>query len=111
VHAPQLWSLLSAREDPAGRLLLAFRDAWRHSLCTSDDPASDAECEAASIRARESIVVREDDTTVSLAVPVPGAAPPIAALAVRGGIDDVIRTTRMLAAAAHRVGTAVAAEA
>jgi DNA-binding IclR family transcriptional regulator len=102
-HSPQLWTLRPAHDDAAGRLLLAYRHAWRHS----GESSAEGERAAAAIRAQGRVVVC-DDTAVSVAVPVPSDEPPIAALALHGRIRDVGAATHSLVAAAHRLASAVA---
>jgi DNA-binding IclR family transcriptional regulator len=104
--APPLWRLLVAGDDAAGQVLLAFREGWRRAHRAADDPRLEA-TRAGAIRSRGyAEVVPVDDKPASLAVPIPSASPPVAALALRGPKHAFAGNELMLASCAHTAAAA-----
>jgi DNA-binding IclR family transcriptional regulator len=104
--APQMWALLPAAEHAAGRLLLAYRDNWRHSVNGDRCEPIVSDGQAAAIRARgHALVASQRDQPASLAVAVPNQEPPIAALVLQGTGDALIADEVALALRAHRTAT------
>jgi DNA-binding IclR family transcriptional regulator len=108
-HSPQLWALLPAVDDAAGRLLLTFRDEWRHSLEDAQiAPTADSQFSLVRDRGYAS-VARESAGTGSLAVPVPAeAGPPLAAIAVRGPSSVLTRREASLVELLHHAASLLA---
>jgi DNA-binding IclR family transcriptional regulator len=108
-HSPRLWALLPATEDAAGRLLLAHRDAWRHSLgITSGAVTGDDDVRVLRERGYASIT-REGERIGSLAVAVPAQdGPPLAALAIQGPSSVLITRETTLAELLHHTAAQLA---
>ena len=99
--SPREWDLLPADECAAGRVLLAWRDAWR----ASQSPAGLAEEAAADIRERGYAVLAPPCQPASIAVPVSGGDVPLTALALTGDVAadsrDSVASEETLSAAAR----------
>jgi DNA-binding IclR family transcriptional regulator len=89
-HGVRPWSTLPAGSDAAGRVLLAHREPWRRSLASveSDADANDQEVAAVLGRGFASVAL-PGKGYASLAVVVPAAGAPIAAIAARGPAADL----------------------
>jgi dihydropteroate synthase len=79
------WATLPAGDDAAGRVLLAHREPWRRSLAGVEPDVVPSDEEVATVLSRGfASVVTGGTRSGSLAVVVPAAEAPIAAIAVRG---------------------------
>jgi DNA-binding IclR family transcriptional regulator len=100
------WSLLSALDDAAGRVLLAHRHEWRASVLR--DPRDMPEADVVRTLERgHALVVASGTGTSSLAVAVPNSGHvPIAALGFRGATKPLVSEADSLAlSAASRGGS------
>ena len=105
------WATLPACADAAGRVLLAHRTPWRHSLAASTPAPALSDAEAAQIVKRGRVLVTgTDERAGTLAVPVPAQDAPIAALGLRGPSSELTdgehALTALLTGAAERVAAA-----
>jgi DNA-binding IclR family transcriptional regulator len=108
-RALRSWATLPAHADAAGRVLLAHRRPWRESIMRLDANLTLDEGEAVAIITqgydRQSST---GDQCGTLAVPVPTAATPVAALAVRGRSNTLNSEWRDLVRLLHRYAAEVA---
>jgi DNA-binding IclR family transcriptional regulator len=105
------WATLPASGDAAGRVLLVHREPWRRSLASvePDVLVNDEEVAAVVSRGYASVVTR-GERCGSLAVVVPAAEAPIAAIAVCGASVELRAHEQDLVAALKRVAARVAQE-
>jgi DNA-binding IclR family transcriptional regulator len=107
----RLWATLPAGGDAAGRVLLAHREPWRRSLASVEpDVVANHEEVAAILGRGYASVVTRGERRGSLAVAVPAASAPIAAIAVRGASAELRAHEQEVVAVLQRVAVQVAQE-
>lgn len=104
------WDKLPALADAAGRMLLAHREPWRLSVAADQPARALGNAEAASIVERGHVLLAADaKQACSLAVAVPAADPPIAALGLRGPRTDLLAGANRLLELLHRTAAQLGA--